>query len=93
MVCLVEAPGQQAAPAETEIGLVAVETSTGAVLWDQFRCMPLCAFHCHCTDSELRFLHGVVLQLVSGWRRESAGQVKLPAQSAIGEWPGCALVI
>ena len=38
MVCLVESSGPASgAQGDTELGLVAVETSTGAVMWDQFR--------------------------------------------------------
>ena len=39
MVCLVEAAptAGQEQQGDAEFGLVAVETSTGAVLWDQFR--------------------------------------------------------
>ena len=39
LVCLVEAPdASQSATADTLMALVAVETSTGSVLYDDFRC-------------------------------------------------------
>ena len=41
LVCLVEAPDPpQGAMAETPMALVAIDTSTGSVLYDDFRCVP-----------------------------------------------------
>lgn len=38
LVCVVEAEGAQGRSGGLEVGMVAVETATGAVLFSQFRC-------------------------------------------------------
>lgn len=37
MVCIVESPSDETSQGGVEMGMVAVETSTGAVFWDAFR--------------------------------------------------------